>query len=231
MGRVFKGNSGSGSGSRCSHFLSALQFGEITIAITGTTIVIPPVVFAILTVILVWVSINVTNCSDGVDGLSGTLTIITLMSVFVLDNILKVNDSFNYCILLFAVCLLGYLWYNATPSKLLMGDAGSRAMGIFIAIAVLKMHSPFMYLLVAAVLIADGGLGLVKVSLLRFLKIHILKNTITPIHDHVRKRVGGQCPGGISLCHHSDCNFTCSNLSGYDLSCSYNWRLYAFCFH
>lgn len=94
---------------------------EITIAITGTTIVIPPVVFAILTVILVWVSINVTNCSDGVDGLSGTLTIITLMSVFVLDNILKVNDSFNYCILLFAVCLLGYLWYNATPSKLLMG--------------------------------------------------------------------------------------------------------------
>ena len=163
---------------------------EITIAITGTTIVIPPVVFAILTVILVWVSINVTNCSDGVDGLSGTLTIITLMSVFVLDNILKVNDSFNYCILLFAVCLLGYLWYNATPSKLLMGDAGSRAMGIFIAIAVLKMHSPFMYLLVAAVLIADGGLGLVKVSLLRFLKIHILKNTITPIHDHVRKKGG-----------------------------------------
>ncbi len=102
----------------------------------------------------------------------------------------KVNDSFNYCILLFAVCLLGYLWYNATPSKLLMGDAGSRAMGIFIAIAVLKMHSPFMYLLVAAVLIADGGLGLVKVSLLRFLKIHILKNTITPIHDHVRKKGG-----------------------------------------
>ena len=39
---------------------------EITIAITGTTIVIPPVVFAILTVILVWFSINVTNCSDGV---------------------------------------------------------------------------------------------------------------------------------------------------------------------
>ncbi len=77
-----------------------------------TTIVIPPVVFAILTVILVWVSINVTNCSDGVDGW-GTLTIITLMSVFVLDNILKSMILFNCCILLFAVCLLGYLWYNA----------------------------------------------------------------------------------------------------------------------
>jgi phospho-N-acetylmuramoyl-pentapeptide-transferase len=63
-------------------------------------------------------------------------------------------------------------------------------MGIFIAIAVLKLGSPFLYLLVAAVLIVDGGLGLIKVSLLRFLKIHILKNVTTPIHDHVRKRLG-----------------------------------------
>ena len=68
-----------------------------------------------------------------------------------------------------------------------MGDAGSRAMGIFIAIAALKSQSPFIFIPVAAMLIIDGGLGLVKVSLLRFLKIHILKNTVTPIHDHVRK--------------------------------------------
>lgn len=163
---------------------------EIVLAIAGGSVTIPPVVFGILTVILVWASINVTNCSDGVDGLSGTLTMITLMTVFVLDNILGVDDSFNYSILLFVVCLLGYLWYNATPSKLLMGDAGSRAMGIFIAIAVLKLHSPLLYLLVAAVLIVDGGLGLIKVSLLRFLKIHILKNVTTPLHDHVRKKLG-----------------------------------------
>ncbi|MBP3610117.1 MAG: phospho-N-acetylmuramoyl-pentapeptide-transferase, partial [Lachnospiraceae bacterium] len=34
------------------------------------------------------------------------------------------------------------------------------------------------------------GIGLVKVALLRFLKIHILKNTRTPLHDHVRKVSG-----------------------------------------
>ena len=68
-----------------------------------------------------------------------------------------------------------------------MGDAGSRAMGIFLAIVALKSGSPLMYLLFAIVFILDGGLGLVKVALLRFLKIHILKNTRTPLHDHVRK--------------------------------------------
>ncbi len=159
----------------------------IYLALFDVTVTIPVVVYGILIVILVWASINVTNCADGVDGLSGTLTMITLMSVYALNNLLFTGLEFNYFILLFVVCLLGYLWFNATPSKLLMGDAGSRAMGLFIAFAVLKMGSPLLYLLVAIVIILDGGLGLIKVSLLRFLKIHILKNTRTPLHDQVRK--------------------------------------------
>lgn len=162
----------------------------IEIATLGIFCTLPKIVFIILTIILVWVSINVTNCSDGVDGLSGTLTIVTLTTIYIITRILGKGMDMEFPILIFIVCLLGYLWYNATPSKLLMGDAGSRAMGIFISIAILKTQSPFLYLLVAAVLIVDGGLGLIKVSLLRFLKIHILKNTRTPIHDHVRKVLG-----------------------------------------
>lgn len=163
---------------------------SIVVAMLGITVTIPPIVFGILTVILVWAAINVTNCTDGVDGLSGTLAIISMISFFVLNSMLGVEDDFNFLILLFAVSLLGYLWYNATPSKLLMGDAGSRAMGIFLAIVALKSGSPLMFILFALVIILDGGLGLIKVALLRFLKIHILKNTTTPLHDHVRKKKG-----------------------------------------
>lgn len=166
-----------------------LNFNDstVTIELLDQTFTMHPVVFGILTVVLVWTSINVTNCADGVDGLSGTLTIITLMTIYAIDLIKGLGGSFTYMILLFVVCILGYLWFNAAPSTLMMGDAGSRAMGLFISIAVLKTGSPFLYLLVALVLMLDGGLGLVKVSLLRFLKIHILTNTRTPLHDHVRK--------------------------------------------
>lgn len=162
----------------------------IVIAAMGISITIPPVLFGILTVILVWISINVTNCSDGVDGLSGTLAIITLMTIYVIDNIQGQMGNFPYLILLFVICILGYLWYNATPSRLMMGDAGSRAMGIFISIAALKTGSPLLYIPTAIVFILDGGLGLLKVALLRFLKIHILRNIRTPLHDHVRKVKG-----------------------------------------
>lgn len=162
----------------------------IRIVSLDMTLTVPPVLYGILAVILVWVSINVTNCSDGVDGLSGTLTMTTLMTIFIVMELLNVASDFSYNILLFVVCILGYLWFNATPSKLMMGDAGSRAMGLFIAIAILKSGCPILYIPVAIVLILDGGLGLIKVALLRFLKIHILKNTRTPLHDHVRKVKG-----------------------------------------
>ncbi len=158
----------------------------VELAFLDVKFVLHPVVFALLTIILVWGSVNVTNCADGVDGLSGTLTIVTLGTIYIINQI-KDKPDFSYVIVLFIVCLLAYLWFNATPSKLMMGDAGSRAMGLVISIAILKTGCPVLYIPVAIVLILDGGLGLVKVALIRFLKIHILKNTRTPLHDHVRK--------------------------------------------
>lgn len=176
----------------CVAALTAMTFlrynsNTIQLALFHMQFTIPKVVFALLIVVLVWVSVNVTNCSDGVDGLSGTLTIISIMTIYLVDRLLGTGEDFSFLILLFSVCILGYLWYNATPSRLMMGDAGSRAMGLFISIAILKTGSPLLYIPIAMVLILDGGLGLVKVSLIRFFKIHILNHVRTPLHDHVRK--------------------------------------------
>lgn len=176
----------------CVAALVALTFlkynaNVVELAFFDMKFTLHPVLYAFCIIVLVWASVNVTNCSDGVDGLSGTLTIITIMTIYVIDRIKERPENFSLMILLFAVCILGYLWYNATPSKLMMGDAGSRAMGLFISIAILKTGCPLLYIPVAIVLILDGGLGLLKVFLLRFCKIHILKNVRTPLHDHVRK--------------------------------------------
>lgn len=179
----------------CVAALVAMTFlkynpNTIELALFHMQLTIPPALFAVLIVIMVWVSVNVTNCADGVDGLSGTLTIISLMTIYIINQILGAGEDISFLILLFAACILGYLWYNATPSRLMMGDAGSRSMGLFISIAALKTGRPALYIPVALVLILDGGLGLIKVALLRFLKIRILKNTRTPLHDHVRKAWG-----------------------------------------
>lgn len=166
------------------------QGTTLSIAFLDTEIVLPKILFGVLATLLVWISINVTNCADGVDGLSATLASVTLMSFYFTASSTKLAEDYRYMSLLMVACLLGYLWYNATPSRMMMGDAGSRAMGLFIAVIALQSGYVLLYIPFAIVLILDGGLGLVKVSLLRFLKIRILKNTRTPLHDHVRKNLG-----------------------------------------
>lgn len=159
------------------------------IAFFNTTVTLPTIIYGILIVVLVWASINVTNCSDGVDGLCGTLSAITLSGIYVLFKMFALEPFFRHSILLMVVCILGYLWFNASPSKLLMGDAGSRAIGLFIAFACLKLHHPLLYIPMAVMLIIDGGLGLIKVSCMRFLHLKPMKNIRTPIHDHMRKNL------------------------------------------
>lgn len=165
-----------------------VNFNSTTVWIGFLEFVIPKAVFLVLGVILFWVSVNVTNCSDGVDGLCASLCSMTLLSFSALFS--EVLGKYAMASFLFIAVLFAYLYFNTSPSSMLMGDAGSRALGFFIAVVTLKSGHPFVYVLLAGVMIVDGGLGLVKIFLKRFLKISILKNTRTPIHDHVRKKFG-----------------------------------------
>lgn len=166
----------------------------------GTTVELPMWLYLVLGTILVWASINVTNCTDGVDGLSSSLSLISLGGFLVLIN--KIGEcgaeagkyaisDFRPWILIFMGCIAAYLIFNASPSILLMGDAGSRTIGVFFAICAMKSGAPLMFLLICIVFIVDGGLGLIKVSAIRFLKLkNFMKNVRTPLHDHARKNKG-----------------------------------------
>ena len=89
-----------------------------------------------------------------------------------------------------AGCLIGYLWYNAPPSAVLMGDAGSRPLGFLMGLLVLASGNPFLIFVVAGVILVNGATGLLKLFLLRFFKIGIFKKVRYPLHDHVRREMG-----------------------------------------
>ena len=165
-----------------------LNFNSTAVHFLNWSFAIPYPLYLVLIVVLIWASINVVNCTDGVDGLSASLAVVSI-GTFLLAYGKELGDYATAAIV-FIGALLAYLWMNAKPSTLLMGDAGSRAMGFFLAVLALKSGHPFSFLLVALVFIVDGSLGIRKISFKRFLHISILKNTLTPLHDHVRKRMG-----------------------------------------
>jgi phospho-N-acetylmuramoyl-pentapeptide-transferase len=176
---------------------------------TKLTLTIPPWLFVPAGAALIWIAVNSTNCTDGVDGLSGTLSAIALTSLGgllyfglghkeIADYLLlpHYQDGAVWGIMGLSMVgtIMGYLWYNAHPSMLLMGDAGSRALGYFLGIFVLKSGNPFTILIVSAVVLANGGTGLVKLGLLRFFKIAIFRTVRFPLHDHVRHNKGWSNP-------------------------------------
>ena len=165
-----------------------LNFNSTAVHFLNWSFAIPYPLYLVLIVVLIWASINVVNCTDGVDGLSASLAVVSI-GTFLLAYGKELGDYATAAIV-FIGALLAYLWMNAKPSTLLMGAAGSRAMGFFLAVLALKSGHPFSFLLAALVFIVDGSLGILKISFKRFLHISILKNTLTPLHDHVRKRMG-----------------------------------------
>lgn len=168
----------------------ALDGGAVRLAVLsgGSVLPIAKPVLAVLVVILVWGSINVTNITDGVDGLSATLATVTLASVLIAARLLGTMADFRPVVLVFMGALLCYLWFNLVRHTHLMGDAGSRAMGVMISLAMLEMGAPFLYLPFALVFALDGASSMLKLTVLRVLKIKgFMKNIRTPLHDHVRK--------------------------------------------
>jgi len=164
---------------------------QIRLALFDVSFELPAVVFIILATLLLWASINVVNCTDGVDGLCGSLSILSCVGFLF---ILMGTDSSSVPAIIKCVIMIGviaaYLLFNCSPSTVLMGDAGSRAIGLFLGLTALETGSPLAFIPICLIFIIDGGLGLIKVALLRTVKLKILKNTRTPIHDHVRKNKG-----------------------------------------
>lgn len=179
--------------------------GDIYFWLPFTTkpIIVAEWLYIIIAVIIIWASINTTNCTDGVDGLSSTLVLIGLITLgiifyFILGHTViakyllvpHLADGAQWAILVFALSgvLMGYLWHNAFPSKVLMGDAGSRALGFFIGVCVMVTGNPFLLLATSSIILVNGGMGLLKVALLRFFKIKIFSTIRFPLHDHMRQK-------------------------------------------
>ena len=170
---------------------------------TAKPIAVTEWLYIIIAVIIIWASINTTNCTDGVDGLSSTLVLIGLITLgiifyFILGHTViakyllvpHLADGAQWAILVFGLAgvLMGYLWHNAFPSKVLMGDAGSRALGFFIGVCVIVTGNPFLLLATSSIILVNGGMGLLKVALLRFFKIKIFSTIRFPLHDHMRQK-------------------------------------------
>lgn len=164
--------------------------GMTELHFVGLSCKVPAVIFGILCAVLVWMLINAVNCSDGIDGFSSVLASVSFISAAAAILIRNTDKNMVTLVALMVLTLLPYLWKNSEPSTMMMGDAGSRALGLFLAILIMKTGNILLVIPLCFMVCLDGLIGIAKVSMIRFLHLNVMKKIRTPLHDHFRKNIG-----------------------------------------
>ena len=163
--------------------------GDYGFTLFGWRVVLPWWLFAPIALFLLWAFINCCNCADGVDGHFGTLSVIALGALGYALYAFCEGQDWALCALVLMGCILAYLLFNAHPCLVMMGDAGSRAIGLFMGILVLQTGNFLLCLPFAIVILLDGGLGLLKLAVMRtFHSKTFMMWLLTPLHDETRKK-------------------------------------------
>lgn len=129
--------------------------------------------------------VNAFNLTDGLDGLASGLSAIAFGTLAVLAQDMVHHAS----ALLWAGASLGYLWWNAHPAKVFMGDTGSMALGATFGLltwreVMLSLSLPHAFLmgLIGAVFAVEVLTVIIQLSAVKMLGRRVFK--ATPIHHH-----------------------------------------------
>jgi phospho-N-acetylmuramoyl-pentapeptide-transferase len=126
-------------------------------------------------------SSNAVNLTDGLDGLAAGITV--LLSIFFTYAALKLNSPIYLMTSALTGSLLSFLLFNFYPAKVFMGDAGSLALGAFLASASIILN--------LEIFLAISGIVFVTETLSVIIQVLFFKIThgkrifkMTPLHHH-----------------------------------------------
>jgi phospho-N-acetylmuramoyl-pentapeptide-transferase len=139
---------------------------------------------------------NAVNFSDGLDGLLAGLLIIVFLTLAVLTYITGRVDYCEYlgipfvpqageltvfCLAAAGACV-GFLWFNAYPAEVFMGDVGSLSLGGVVAVISLITKKELLILVIGGVFILEIASVVIQVVSFKLRKKRVFK--MAPLHHH-----------------------------------------------
>jgi phospho-N-acetylmuramoyl-pentapeptide-transferase len=116
--------------------IAKIQFAnEISIPVLGT-FQITPLLYIPITIFFIIGMSNAVNMTDGMDGLAGTVTASAFAAYGLIALLQGQIFLVQFCFIMVGACF-AFLWYNAVPAQLFMGDTGALALGASLAVVAL----------------------------------------------------------------------------------------------
>ena len=161
------------------------------------------ILFVIMTILVVTAVSNGANLNDGMDGMCAGNSAIIGVALGILAyvsshiefasylNIMYIPDSQELVVFMcaFVGALIGFLWYNAYPAQVFMGDTGSLTIGGIIAVCAIIIHKELLLPILCGIFFVESLSVILQVWYYKMGKRHGVKMRIfrrTPIHDNFR---------------------------------------------
>ena len=179
----------------------SIPFFKSTADPNGISVIGPYLYLALVTVVLLGAT-NAVNLTDGLDGLAISVTFIAMTALTAFTYLSSDARWANYLDLThrpeaaelsvfcgaMAGASLGFLWFNAPPAEVFMGDVGSLAIGGAVGTIAVLTKQEFMLLMVGGVFVMEALSVMVQVSVFKMTKRtsgvgrRVFK--MTPLHHH-----------------------------------------------
>lgn len=163
------------------------------------------VIFIIAVILIITAVSNGANLTDGIDGLAaGTSAIIVLtLGIFTfVSGRIDFSDYLNIMyipnvgeitiyIAAFVGALIGFLWYNAYPAQVFMGDTGSLTIGGIIAVIAIAVRKEWLIPVLCGIFLAENLSVIMQVSWFKYTRKKFGEGRrifkMAPLHHHYQK--------------------------------------------
>ncbi|MDR2793628.1 MAG: phospho-N-acetylmuramoyl-pentapeptide-transferase [Treponema sp.] len=142
---------------------------------------------------------NAVNLSDGLDGLAAGLLLLVFIALALLSYLSGRADYSEYlgipfiqgagditvfCLAAVGACV-GFLWFNAHPAEVFMGDVGALPLGGVIAVISLLIKKEMLVLIIGGVFVLEVASDIIQVASYKIRKKRVF--LMAPLHHHFEK--------------------------------------------
>ena len=189
-----------------SHEMSYAAIGELFTKDRDALNWITPLIYVLFTIFIIVAVSNGANITDGIDGLAtGTSAIIGIcLGVFAyvsgnyifadylgIMNIPNLGEISIFVGAFVGACV-GFLWYNAYPAQVFMGDTGSLAIGGIIASLAIIVRKELLIPIICGIFLVENLSVMVQVSYFKYTKKKYGEGRriflMSPLHHHYQKK-------------------------------------------
>ena len=162
------------------------------------------VLFVLMTILVVTAVSNGANLNDGMDGMCAGNSAIIGVALGILAyvsshigyanyfDIMHIPHSEELVVFLcaFVGAMIGFLWYNAFPAQIFMGDTGSLTIGGIIGVGAVLIHKELLLPILCGIFFVESLSVIIQTQWFKFQKkkgrrVRVFR--ATPIHDNFRK--------------------------------------------